>query len=453
VATSDTDHTPLPGGEALENSNALGADALLDGLALDLVTRTYDRYQMYRYNNHDKRWNGDDALYYGYIPQRFWEGTTIPRASLGIPVVFDQIESALPAITNAIFQGSTEWFQVEPLPGTTLQEAQDVQAHLLYLLEQPQDKFGSTARTEITQAIKSVLLYGNGAIMLEIDPETSEPVIHWVDNRDLYVDPGCGSQSEEAKAMVLVKHLTVEQLDALRDTPGFKLPSLDVLKQYSNERPFDAGDRTKQISEITRGVRFRPGWDDRADLPSDRSVEVRIYYSKTRIIWVLNRQWVAYNQGNPYGFYPICTSPCFIIPGRYYAMGYADVLDGIQKFMQGITNSRLDELALASNPPRTRKRGPILTPSQSRWRPGLIMEFDNPQTDMVIHPVQQVTQASWQEMAFLEQQAEKRTGVNSLVTQGTPLRSNASRTTAGINAQMEAPTSRIQKIVETIEDS
>lgn len=451
MSTYGADRTPEPESEALDKSQVFSYEVLKDGLALDLVKRTFDKYQIYRWNNHDRRWNSNDALYYGYIPQRFWEGTTVPRSSLGVPIVFDQVESALPAICNAIFQGSTQWFQVEPLPGTQLQEALQIQDHLTYLLEHPRDKFGSSARVELTLAIKDLLIHGNGLVMLEIDPETNLPTVHWVDIRDLYVDPGCGSILEEAKSVILRKFMSVEQLDSLRDHPDFKIPSVAILKDFAKLRTFDSSDRTKQISEWIRGVRFRPGWDDKSELPAEQTVEVLIYYSNTRIIWVLNRQLVCYNGDNPYGFMPFAGSPCFIIPGRWYAMGFADILESIQKYIQGITNGRLDELSLALNPPRAKKRGPNLTPSQSRWRPGLIMEFDKPNEDMIVHPVQNVTQSSWQEIQWLEAQAQKRTGMNDMMTQGQPLRSNASRTTLGVQSQLESPASRLQKIVETIE--
>ncbi len=452
MPTYNSDHTPPAAPEALDQSQTLSWQSLQDGLALDLVKRTFNKYQIYRWNNHDRRWNANDALYYGYIPQRFWEGTTVPRASLSVPVVFDQVESALPAISNAIFQGSTNWFATDPLPGTSLQEAKGVEDRLTYLLEHPRDKYGSTARNELILSFKDILIHGNGVVMLEIDPVSNDPVVHWVDLRDLYVDPGAGTNLDEAKAVILRKFLSVEQLDSLRSHPKFKIPAIESLKTLSQYRTFDSSDNTKQTSEWLRGVRFRPGFDDKSEMPAEQTIEVLIYYSNSRIIWLLNRQLVAFNDTNPYGFIPFAGAPCFIVPGRWYAMGFSDVLEGVQMYMQGITNGRLDELALALNPPRSKKRGPTLTPSQSRYRPGLIMEFDNPKEDMIIHQAQNITQDSWQEMSFLEQQAQKRTGMNDMMTSGTPLRSNASRTSLGIQAQMESPSSRLQKIVENIEN-
>jgi hypothetical protein len=257
---------------------------------------------------------------------------------------------------------------------------------------------------------------------------------------------------DDSRAVIERRFLTVEQLESLRGTPGMTLPPKDMLREMARNRPMDSADTTKQVSEGLRGVNFRPGFDDYAEIAPDRTLEVLVYWTEKRNVWVLNREWCAYNDENPYGFIPYAFAPCYTVLGRFYAMGYADVLEGNQRYIQGITNARLDELSLSLNPPRFRKRGPALTPSQLRWRPGLVVDMESPKEDMLVQPSQNVTANSWQEVQYLEATAEKRTGVNSMVTQGMPMRSNASRTAAGVNAQMEGPTSRLRCIVEQVEN-
>src|SRR6185369_13091932 len=50
---------------------------------------------------HIRRWNVSDELYLAYSPSKVWEGTRIPRASLGVPLVMEQLESLLPNVMAA----------------------------------------------------------------------------------------------------------------------------------------------------------------------------------------------------------------------------------------------------------------------------------------------------------------------------------------------------------------
>src|SRR6185369_470600 len=113
----------------------LSVDDLNEKYALSLVKETFDLYEVYRSNFSDQRWNVADGLFTGWVPGKFWEGTTIPRASLGYPIVFSQIEAALPAISQEIFTPQDDWFQVEAEPGTKIEEAREVQEHMSYVLE------------------------------------------------------------------------------------------------------------------------------------------------------------------------------------------------------------------------------------------------------------------------------------------------------------------------------
>jgi hypothetical protein len=73
---------------------------LTDLEALSLVTNQFNSYEWYRQQNHDRRWNLHDSLYYGWVPPKVWDGTTVARSSLGMPIVFDQVESARTGIST-----------------------------------------------------------------------------------------------------------------------------------------------------------------------------------------------------------------------------------------------------------------------------------------------------------------------------------------------------------------
>ncbi len=420
--------------------------------ALSLVNKTFSDYEVFRSNNHDVRWNTADGLYWGFLPQKVWEGTTIPRASLPQQIVFDQVEAALPAITQEIFAPQDEWFQVETEPGANVQDARQVQEHLSYVLEHSKNDYGLTARNEIELAIKSLLVYGNGGIGIEFDSVLKRPVVEWVDLRDFYIDPGCSVPSvDEARSIIRRKFLTVEELVTLRQDPRMSIPEDAYLYHMSKSPQFAVGDQTKRNQEAYRGVNYQPEVTDYMALPSQRKIEVLIYYSAKKIIWVLNREWVCYNEDNPYGFIPFCFAPCYTVPGRFYAQSIADVQESNQRHMEALLNLRLDAVHMQIMPPRVYKQGQLMTPSQLRWFPGATYKVSGDTKDMMLLQPQTETANVYGEIAYINDMAEKRTGVNSM-TSGIPRPSNTNRTATGVNAVSSGSMSRLRAIVTNIEN-
>jgi hypothetical protein len=425
-----------------------------DDMALSLVMSTFDKYSRYRQNSHEERWKLADALYCGVMPARYWEGTEIPRSSIPVAIVMEQIEAVIPIITNSLFNQSRDWFQVEPMAGTSLQEARQVQERLCYLLETPRDSAGSvTARKELDLAIKQLLLYGNGGISIEIDANTGDPTVRWSDIRDIYIDPACKTPNiDDGRSSVYRTTLTIEQLESMRGQDGINLPPKDMLMLFADNMGHESADNVKMFGEAIRGGNYQPSDALRSDFNAKKAVELLIYTDEARIIWVLDKRWVMFNGENENRFQPYAFAPCIPIPGRWHAMSFADALEMEQKYAQAILNGKLDELALSLNPPRVTKRRNGSVASRQYLRPGLQIESENPKEDYQFILPQGLAQNGWQEMSWIQAAAERKTGATSIVTSGQPVRSNASRTTAGIQAQQAGPTARIQRIVEMIED-
>lgn len=424
---------------------------LSDAYALTLVNKTFYQYDTWRQQNHDVRWNTNDGLYLGWLPQRTWTGTTVPRSSLPMPIVFDQVESALPAILQALFN-QPDWFQAEAEPGATPEQARQQAQKLLYDLEHNKDGFGLSARNDIELAIKSVLTYGNGGISVEWDPTKRKPVITWADIRDLYLDPGASIPAVDYCRSVIRRSMkTVEEVREWKDLPGMKIPDDDVLWGMARNQLTAQADRTKQTQAALMGINYVPGASDWLPNPTDRKVEILTYYSKTRIIMVFNREWVAFSGANPYGFIPFCFAPCYTVVGRWYAMGIPDVQEGNQRYIEALLNGRLDEISLAIQPPRNIKASALMTPAQQRWAPGSTSKSAEPQKDIQYFSPTNATANVYSEIDFIQQAAEKRTGINSLST-GVPQASNANRTLGGMSMQMQGASLRLTSIVKHIED-
>ncbi len=429
-----------------------GLQDLEDAAALQLVRETFANYENYRGQNQEQRWKTADRLYTAFKERKNWEGTSVPRAAIANPIVFDQIEAALPIIEQSIFSGP-EWFQVEAQGETAPQEARAVQAKLSYDLEHPKDNLGTSSRNELSTAFKSGLLYGNGGIAMHWDATKRRSIVEWVDIRDVYIDPGTPTPNiEDARSVIRRKWMTVDELDALRGDAQLNIPSKHVLVFMSMNPQTAYADSTRQVQAAFRGV----NWDASntnvwSPNPADKRIEVLVYYSKTRIIWTLNREWVSYNGKNPYGFYPLTFAPCYNFPGHFYAMSMPDVLEYNQVYSEDLLNKHLDELSLALDPPKTMKRSGLVLPSAQKYRPGNVVLVDDPAKDYVLQFPQGATANVWNEIQYLEIAAEKRTGVNS-ASQGSPRPGNVNRTATGVQSQINGGNSRLYYLVKNIED-
>ena len=426
--------------------------SLTDAYALTLVNRTFTQYETYRQNSHDVRWNTNDALYFGWVPQKTWPGTTIARSALSMPIVFDQIEASLPAIYQAIFGSQPEWFQVQAEAGVDPQEARQQQEKLLYDLDHSHDGFGLTARIDIMQAAKSALTYGNGGVAIEWDGEKKGCVVSWVDIRDIYVDPGASLSSvDHARSVIRRSHRTVEEIQAWRGADGMNIPIDPILWSMANSRPAAYADKAKQVQSALLGQNYTPGVHDFLPNPTDRKIEVLTYYSKTRIIIVLNREWVAFSDKNPYGFIPFCFAPAYTVLGKFYAQSIPDVQEGNQRYIEGLLNGRIDEVTLALHPPRVSKANSLMTPSQAKWGPGSVAKTQNPKDDVQFFQPSGATTNVYSEIDFINTAAEKRTGISGLST-GVPKPSNANRTQGGMQLQLQGSSLRLSAFVANLED-
>lgn len=428
------------------------ADQIADNAAKTLVTRVFYQYENFRAQNHDKRWLTSDELYTGWLPLKVWEGSTTPRSSLGWKLVFNQIEAALPSIISAVFNnGDPDWFTVEPDGDTSPEEAEAMQSAMQYVMDHNKGKVFSTVRREIELAVKNVLHYGNGGVLVSWDDSEQRPFIEWVDIRDIYVDPGCPTASiDECRSVIHRKLMTVTELKQFAEDSRYKIPNDAILYTLSSSTPNVFSDQMKRTQEAYRNVSWQPGVSDWSPNPADRSIEVLIYYSKDRVIWLLNRTWVMFNEVNEFGFIPFCFAPCYIVPNRFYAMSMGDVNEQLQRYIEALLNARLDLLSLELNPPRAAKRSTYLTPNQMRWRPGAIYMAEDPKDWALLANNNSSIPNVFQEIQFFEIGAEKATGINS-ASQGSIRPGNANRTATGIRAQTSGASGRLMYLVSNIE--
>lgn len=426
-------------------------DTLQDWYALQLVKTAFSQYEAFRMNSHDPRWNLNDMLYASYVPQRNWPGSDLPRSSLGLSIVFEQVEGAIPQIAQSLFS-NPEWFSVEADIGADPRAARAQQAHLEYAFDKTAEKRGTTPTGEMLLAMKDVLLYGNGGVAVEYDPEYRMAHFYKVDVRDVYFDPFCSVPSVEgSRSIIWRRWMTLEEIRAFRNDPRMKVPDDAQLWKLAQKYPAAQADFTKQTGEAVRGVQFSPQWTASAStLPTHNQIEVLVYYSRERIIWVIGREAVMFNSKNPYGFIPLCFAPCYTWPGRFHAMSIADAQEGYQRYIEALFNARLDQKSLNLFPPRWVPRGFLITPQQQKWGPGAQFGVDDPKGVNFYQPKDDDA-GIYQELGFIQAAADRKTGLNSM-SLGVMSSPSSGRTAAGVNAQMQGAQMRLYTIIKNFED-
>lgn len=444
---------PHPNVESIEASSApfpIGSDPIDDLYLSGLINQSFDQYESWRSVNHDRRWTAHDMLYFGSVAQRYWPGTQTPRSSLSNPIVYEQVETGKGIILNSIFY-DRNWFDVEAEDESTPAQARDVKAYLNYVCSYARDNFGRGFELEAESLVHSQLQYGNAVALLEWDAVRQQVVVQWIDLRDVYVDPATPTPFlDDSRGVIIRRLMSVDDLYALRDSPGMRIPSKFELLAMAQNRTTASTDNTKRYSEMQRGVSFSPENDAYTPLPAAKQVEVLIYYSATRVGWLLGRTWIAYNEKNRYGFVPLVSCAYSPVLGRFYGQAISDVIEGEQLYSQAIQNYHLDDLNLRLIPPRKRMRGGPQTPSQLRWYPGMELTVTEKDDGELLPPANSPLPVG-QDLAYLQERAGARTGINAGAVSGVPTPSNANRTTAGVNASSGATSTRLSLAVKHFE--
>lgn len=433
------------------NLDGLSLKQLTEGLsfatALTLVTSTFSRYEGIERQSFEQKWAEADKLYSGYKPVEMWPGSTTPRNTHPHRVVFDQVESALPALREAIF-GMDDYFDTVPLPGGDLQSARQLKYRLKYVLAQQRGGYGPSAKSEFMEAMKSTLVYGQGVIGIEFNPALKNPEVANWDIRDVYFDyANTTPWVDNCRSVIKRSMKTVEDIEKWRGAPSITLPDENAVWTLSQHPQYAVADANKDEKLAVIGETGTVAGNAIPN-PTHGLVEVLTYYSTERIITVIGRSYVIYNEKNPYGCLPLVVIPCYTYPNRFGALSYADILYEIQRVTEGLINGHLDELSLSLNPPRLMSENSMMTPSQEAYRPGSV--YHGTKDDVVLLKNAAIITSIENELEHFRTQAELRTGLNGLA-QGSARPGNVNRTAGGVSSQMQASALRLSTLVYNAE--
>jgi hypothetical protein len=474
-----------------------------DDYASKIALADFQKMENYRSQNHDWRFRNADELYSAWVGTKYWEGTRVPRSSLGIYVCFEQIESLLPNIVKAIF-ASYPPFDTSPEPNTSLAESQQVENLLLHQLERIGNGLGNSkirvgVKETVRRTLKSAFVYGNGITELgwesyererlqylvqrtpvmgrfshpqfgliktpvgskprttikKITEQVNMPFAKNIPIQDFYIDQNCQSPLVQDARCAAVRELVhVDEILKYEGNKSFKLPTRQELYEWSKEKWSTMGDYSKSSTELMRSGVYWPTMEGTADAAGQR-VEIIRYVTPYRLVWLCGRKRAILNIPNPYGFINFFNL-CYVdYPNRFYGFGVTDVAEGEHRLIQSIINARVDELALAIHKPIIKRKGATFSQSQLRIRPGINWEVENPKEDIQTFEYGAINQNAYVEVEAAERRLQKYTGITDLAVQGgpTPGGNSANRTATGVNVQAGASGTRMEYLVGTAEST
>src|SRR5215467_676414 len=428
-----------------------------DDLALAIVIADFDKAAQHRQQNFEINWDDDDRLLHANVTQRVWEGTNTPRSSLGIKLVWQQVESLVPAEMAALFQSSDGiFFDCFPRPGTDI--SQSIATRELLAAQLDDCNFWKTAE----QVLRSKNIYGTGIAKLswfrqerdrefwsdELVPvmmqklgvpfalgtkrqfkrrtkkeQINRPDLTYVSLRDFYISPDHKRPHVDGASYCIHRcQVSMDELYWMGDNdPSYDIPSiadLALMVKTGMTPAAAAGDTSKQRSASEADIRERYPLIPSAD-PAKARFELLEYWTADRLVTVLNRKRVIRNIGNPYLFLPFVSVNYTDIVDQFYGKGIARIIGDEQRLMQGIVNAHVDEVALHIHKAKVVQSGSVLNKGQLRTRPGQVIEATS------VEAVKELDTSPTTQDAFIalqqcQMRAQQYTGVTDLISSGVP---------------------------------
>lgn len=367
-----------------------------DQVALDLVLQDIAYAEQYRSSKMiTTELEYADNIYRAYVKPRTWPGSDTARANLGMPLVLEVIDTNLLPTTYNGFFSDPKPFLIEA-QGTTTPEAAEATGRLLKW-EVDESDFPE----EIRKTLKSCFQYGVGVAkwgwktvkkvkktyqkkgapivfgegpatqtLPTADSDTVEvkktevelacATVEWVDLRFLLVDGSCREQDiRKSRFVVQQNYVTANDLDEMRDQEGYEnIPSREALREILTART-EPTTNSHQVGEHYLQPELQAWPKDQAFSvdPLSQPLEILEYWTKDRVITVLQRKLVIRNEENEFGVLPFVSCSFIDVLNSFYGYGVSKLLGAEQLLEQGVVNSYIDGLALKLSPAMHRKKG------------------------------------------------------------------------------------------------
>ena len=452
------------------------------------------------------RWNLAEIMLRAWVEPIKWKGSEQFRSHLGIPLVAEQFYSIHSVVNQTLF-GGYQVFKIDATSGTPLECAEAQQAILNAQLKTCGYK-GVSAKTEFREITYDGLFYGFGVahygwqtikqniikkvqrthtksttvndVMVQIPDaeiddieskvigvmEVNMPKLEHVPiRRARYApdlrrgDPRC------AEWFGRIIYVTGYDLDALRNTEGWKIPSREQLVQLttpqmqsqSSTNPLETlGSNTGNpvFQQTTTPQKAYPeNYTERtAHDPLMRKFEAFDYWTGSRHAIILGKEYTLLNEEHKFGRPPFLGFCFRNAPDSAHGYGIAFWLTDFQRVCQGVVNAFLDDLNLNLMGTYTSPAG-ANNSAQSQWIfPGKVFKSD-PQGK--IEPLTRNAIEAKEPLAVIQQ---IKSWASSVVGSGpgtlgsNPGSAGDMRTPAGVEALSGGESVKLQDLVDVISE-
>ena len=381
------------------------------------------------------RWNLAELMLRAEVQPVKWKGSEQFRSHLGIPLVAEQFYSIHSVVNQTLF-GGYKVFQVDATSGTPLECAEAQQAILNSQLKTCGFK-GVSAKTEFREITYDGLFYGfgvahygwmttkqnilkkvqkihtktvsiNGNLVQvpdkspEFEDDTEDKVVgvlemnmpkieHVPIRRARYAPDLRRGDPRVAEWFGRIIYINSYDLDALRNTEGWNIPTRTQLvaittpqmQAQASTNPLETmGSNTGNpiFQQTTTPQKAYPeNYTERtAHDPLMRKMEVFDYWTATRHVMILNKEYCLLNEERKFGRPPFLGFCFRNAPDSAHGYGIAYWLTDFQRVCQGVVNAFLDDLNLNLMGTYTAPAG-TNNSAQAQWIfPGKVFKTDGP---------------------------------------------------------------------------
>ncbi len=431
-------------------------------------------------------------LYESPFSPRYWPGTQIEAASIPFFTLATAVNGIVPQVMSGLFY-ETPPFMCQERPGTSSQAARAVSALAAYQLDD------IDFRHELELGIHNCLLFGtsmfqwgwekftrerkivkrknpvtvikssvpgapdtrlsDGELVEDIIEEVVDrPTFEHIENlREVLVDPGLNVPDiRKAKYVVRRRYMTWEDLDKLRDRPGYDIPSKEKLLELflPPMEPVEANVSEEGGRNPLYEARAEPRWEPSTADPFQKPLEVLERWDNGTYIVVLQKKLVIFNDKNIYGKIPFLSIGWWRIPGSFWCLGLGRTIGSEQRLQTGITHLVIDNASLALNAPLVRVRGKSIPTQNIRIGPGKIIEVDA-QGDLAPLMRSAPVPEAGELLAMSQGRADTVSGANPISTlgqAGAAGHSNMARSSAGAQGLLQGANNPISEFIDRLAD-
>lgn len=480
----------MSGFEALDQAVDLGAalapvlphevefqDPWADDVALGIVVSDITSgIQFEQAKNFVSNMETADDLIRGYVRVRPWPNTDKARSALSMPVVLEAVEKIMPFLHLSLFGNGKDPFEVTPVGKTRPEAAKAWQSLLRWAVRV------SDLKEQSRLTMKTQLTYGWGAMTdgwdaeeqvkrsekyrlkadgtgVERNPDAqkdviAKPTVEAVNLRNVIFDPATASQ-DPRKGRFMAKRTVITAYDLvnMRDDATYddkdgqsKIPSDEELRTILANKMEPAKDAMQALKpNQTREFQAQDDKIAASKDPLQAPLEYIEYYTPDRIVGVLQQIIVIRNEPNKLGRLPIFGCAFIDVLNAMFGWGIPRLLNGEQRFQQGVLNTWVDSLALVLNPVFQQLKGLGAGGQNISIAPGKVITTEGELKPLVIPDVSATAQGAIEASAM---RAARRVGTDG----GTDMPKQAMRTGSGVQAFQNDITQRLQYFMEQYVD-